>query len=94
MKKTVIKMNYSDEKYRAMKKYASDKGVNLDEDIEKFIDKIYEKLVPSMVRDYINSMEEIENKTKNNTLKTKKEDRKNIFIEDKNTNNLNERDVQ
>jgi len=58
MKKTNISFQYDEDKLNAVKMFLEQKNVDLDEELEAFMESIYKKYVPAGVRDYIEMMEE------------------------------------
>ncbi len=58
MKKTTIKFEYSEEKLLALTSYMEKKDTDLDTELEDVIEKLYEKFVPSQVREFIDAKEE------------------------------------
>ncbi len=58
MKKIGIKVEYSEEKLMALNTYLEKKETDLSMEIEEYMDKLYEKFVPSQVREFIETKEE------------------------------------
>lgn len=58
MKKTTIRFEYSVEKLLALTSYMEKKDTDLDTELEDVIEKLYEKFVPSQVREFIDAKEE------------------------------------
>ncbi len=58
MKKIGIKVEYSEEKLMALNTYLEKKETDLSMEIEDYMDKLYEKFVPSQVREFIETKEE------------------------------------
>ncbi len=58
MKKIGIKVEYSEEKLMALNTYLEKKDTDLSMEIEEYMDKLYEKFVPSQVREFIETKEE------------------------------------
>ena len=52
MKKTNITIQYDDEKLETLNVYLKGKGVDINEELCKAIDNLYNKLVPPAVRDF------------------------------------------
>ena len=62
MKKTTVQFSFDDEKLQAINLYMKEKSANLDEEMDGFLEKIYEKYVPANVRQFI----ELKNSVKGN----------------------------
>ena len=58
MKKATINLTYDAEKLNAVRRYMARKGQTLEEDLGEFLQKLYEKFVPSNVREYIEDRDE------------------------------------
>lgn len=58
MKKAAVTVQFEQEKLKALQFYTGKKGSTLDAELEEFIQKLYEKTVPSQTREYIESMAE------------------------------------
>lgn len=67
MKKETINISYDEEKLSAMKLYLEQKGTCLDNEVIKMLDTLFNKTVPSGVRDFISM------KSKGYALTSKKE---------------------
>ncbi len=52
MKKTIT-VTYEEEKLTALKMYMQQKGVSLEDELEKSVEGLYNKTVPSGVKEYI-----------------------------------------
>ncbi len=59
MKNTTIKFDYSEEKLLALNSYLEKKDTDLDTELVEVVDKLYEKFVPSQVREFIETKEEL-----------------------------------
>lgn len=59
MKKTIIKFEYGEEKLMALENYLEKKDTDLDTELEDTIEKLYEKYVPSQVREFIEAKAEL-----------------------------------
>lgn len=70
MKKTVTIM-LDDKKVQALKMYLSEKNSSLDEEISKYAEQLYGKVVPQNVRDYIDMTAKQQSATKPKTAHTK-----------------------
>ncbi len=55
MKKTIMKISYEEEKLKAIKVSLKDKDKDIDEEIIKFLDGLYNKNVPKLLKKYIES---------------------------------------
>jgi len=64
MKKFQFKLEYNEEKVKAIKVSLKDKGKELDEEVIKFLDGLYNKNVPKLLKKYIEEGFETEDKTK------------------------------
>ena len=53
MKKDTVTFAYDSEKLAALKIYMAQKNIRLEEELEKSAEGLYNKTVPSNVRDYI-----------------------------------------
>ena len=53
MKKTNISIMYDDEKLNAIRLYMSQRDLDFKEELEKSVDSLYEKYVPTNVREFI-----------------------------------------
>ncbi len=53
MKKVNVSIPYEEEKLIALRWYAQQKGVQLEEELTRTLDNLFTKLVPSSVREYI-----------------------------------------
>lgn len=53
MKKETITFTYDAEKLSALKMYMAQKNIRLEDELEKTTEGLYNKTVPSNVRDYI-----------------------------------------
>ena len=56
-KKATINISFEDEKLSATRNYMSKKNADLNEELVEFIQKLYEKYVPSSVQEYITERE-------------------------------------
>lgn len=56
MKKATVSIQIEQEKLRALRFYAGKKESSLESELEEFIDKLYEKYVPTQTREYIESL--------------------------------------
>ena len=59
MKKSSITITYEEEKLNAIRLFLTEKNLDLDAELESFIDGLYKKYVPSSVRIYIESKETV-----------------------------------
>lgn len=53
MKKAAVSLSYDAEKLNAVRRYMAKKNLMLEEELGEFLQKLYEKFVPSNVREYI-----------------------------------------
>ena len=53
MKKETVTFTYDAEKLAALKMYMAQKNIRLEDELEKTAEGVYNKTVPSNVRDYI-----------------------------------------
>lgn len=77
MKLSVIQVKFETSKYLALKRYAAKKEVSLEQELEETLNRLYRKLVPPDVREYIEEGEEMEKVCVTNGKKVK-QDSKNI----------------
>ncbi len=63
MKNTVV-ITLSSEKYLALKMYLSQKNTTIDEEVSKFAEQLYGKVVPQNVRDFIDMTTKKQDKSK------------------------------
>ena len=78
MKQTVIQVKFDTNKYQALKRYAVKKEVSLEQELEDTLIRLYKKLVPVDVREFIEEYEEpvkpkVKKEPKNCELSSKKE---------------------
>lgn len=57
MKKATITVSYDAEKLGAIKQYMGKKELNVEQEMQDYLEKAYEKHVPAPVREYIESRE-------------------------------------
>lgn len=57
MKKSSITVSFDTEKLGAVQQYMSKKNAELEPELEAFLLKLYDKYVPPMVREYIETRE-------------------------------------
>lgn len=62
MKKSVINIQFEQEKLRALNYYVGKKETTLEAELDDFMDKLYEKYVPAQTREYIESIATEEDK--------------------------------
>ena len=53
MRKATITVSYDEEKLDALKRYLERKGIDIQDELEKSIDTLYSKNVPSAVKEYL-----------------------------------------
>ena len=63
MKKVSVTVQYDEEKLSTIKIFIEKKGLNINDEIIKFIDSQYTKQVPAQVRGFFNMKAESEKKT-------------------------------
>lgn len=63
MKKATVQISYDAEKLGAIHQYMAKKDTEFQNELEDFMQKLYEKHVPAPVRDYIESREPDESET-------------------------------
>ena len=73
MKLSMIQVKFETSKYQALKRYAAKKEVSLEQELEETLNRLYRKLVPPDVREYIEDGEEIEKAGKTKVKKEEKE---------------------
>jgi len=52
-----VQLSYDESKLKALNQYMDKKQIALQDEIEGFIDKLYEKYVPVQVREFIDNIE-------------------------------------
>lgn len=55
MKQTVVTIKYEEEKLNAIKQYMGKKDTDFESEMNEVLGKMYEKYVPQVVREYIDS---------------------------------------
>ena len=65
--KNIVTISLDDRKVSALKMYLSEKKSSLDEEISKYAEQLYNKVVPQNVRDFIDmeAKQQSEGKSKN-----------------------------
>ena len=53
MKKLTIKLNLDERKYDALHTFSTQKGIDIDTEFVAYFEKMYKKIVPKAVREYI-----------------------------------------
>ena len=76
MKLSAIQVKFETSKYLALKRYAAKKEVSLEQELEETLNRLYRKLVPQDVREYIEEGDEIEKIGKPKVKKEEKEPEK------------------
>ena len=71
MKKVIIKIVYDEEKLKAIRLSLKQKNKNFDGEINKFLDTLYTKNVPQVLRKYIESNFDDEEKINESSNKWK-----------------------
>ena len=74
MKQSVIQIKFESNKYHALKRYAVKKEVSVEQELEETLHRLYKKLVPVDVREYIEENEEPEKERKAKAKKPEKEE--------------------
>ena len=64
MKKTTISVAVEQEKLRAIQFYMGKSETSLEVELGEFMDKLYKRYVPSQTREYIESMDEAEERSR------------------------------
>lgn len=59
MKQSVIQIKFDSEKYNALLRYAKKKEISIEAELSDTVDKLYKKLVPADVREYIEEKDEL-----------------------------------
>ncbi len=59
MKQATVTIKFEEEKLGAVKQYMNKKDVKLEDEMNDFLEKLYEKHVPQAVREYIESRGEV-----------------------------------
>lgn len=62
MKKVNIILKFEEEKLLALREYSKKKNIDFEEELMESLQKIYEKYVPSQVREYIEMVEKLDKK--------------------------------
>lgn len=75
MKLSAIQVKFETSKYQALKRYAVKKEVSLEQELEETLNRLYRKLVPPDVREYIEEGDEIEKTGKPKVKKEEKEEK-------------------
>ena len=53
MKQSTIQISFDDEKLKALKRYIAKRDSTLEAELQKAAQRLYEKVVPALVREYI-----------------------------------------
>jgi hypothetical protein len=53
MKKTTITITYDEEKIAALRLFLEQKGLTLDAELESFVSKLFKRIVPQNVQEYL-----------------------------------------
>ena len=62
MKKVTVTAACEQEKLRAIQFYLAKGNTSLEAELNRFLDRLYKKYVPAQTREYIDSMEEAEDR--------------------------------
>lgn len=76
MKKASVTVQYDEEKLSTIKIFMEKKGLNINDEIIKFIDSQYTKQVPAQVRDFFDMKAESEKKVLSKPNTQPKENKK------------------
>lgn len=89
MKKTSITVSFDEEKLSALKLYLEQKGQKVETELEKSLETLYNKTVPTGVREYLSlrSAEKVPVKDKG---KTQKADESSFFAIGEKTSEVND----
>lgn len=68
MKKVSVTIQYDEERLSTVKLFMEKKNLNIDDELEKFLDSLYTKHVPVQVRDFFEMKSQAE-KTKQSSVK-------------------------
>lgn len=71
--KTTLEVSFPNEKLEALRFYMSEKELTVEDELQKYVDNIYQKYVPAPTRRYLDRNEnegEIAGETTNNTRKS------------------------
>ena len=69
--KNTVTITLDDKKVQALKMYLSEKNSSLDEEISKYAEQLYGKVVPQNVRDFIEMTAKQQSAVKQKTAHTK-----------------------
>ena len=61
LRKATVTVSYDEERLEALKKYLMKKGIDLEDELVKSIDTLYNKNVPSAVKEYLDMKSEPSN---------------------------------
>ena len=68
MKQTTVQVKFDSDRYATLLRYAGKKDVPVEKELTDTLERLYKRLVPADVREYIEDME-TENKEKNGAKK-------------------------
>ncbi|MCI8868614.1 MAG: hypothetical protein HFE61_10915 [Anaerotignum sp.] len=68
MKQTTVQVKFDSDRYTALLRYAGKKDVPVEKELTDTLERLYKRLVPADVREYIEDME-MENKEKSGSKK-------------------------
>lgn len=74
MKTTTVQIKFDAEKYSALLRYAVKKDVSIEAELADTIDKLYKKLVPADVREFIEETETEEKTPRQSKVKSKEKE--------------------
>ena len=69
MKKATITVTFEQEKLKAVQFYLGKSGASLEAELDGFMERLYKKYVPSQTREYIESMDESEERPRTRTAR-------------------------
>jgi hypothetical protein len=58
MKNTTVTVSFNPEKLDALRLYLSRKGADLESELDDFLERSYQKIVPAGIRDFISAKQE------------------------------------
>ena len=58
MKNTTINISFDPEKLDALRLYLSQKGADLESEVDDFLEKLYQKTIPAAIKDYLSAKQE------------------------------------
>ena len=55
MRKATLNISFDEEKYSTMKLYLDQKGISIEEELVRYLESLYTKTVPSVVREFLDT---------------------------------------